>query len=121
MPSPRSGKLTFRHGAQVNGPGSQPTGTGNNGKLIHATFRVTFGLFGPVGEVAAGVQGVRILGWHRRVARPALVDRHDYHQVITELPRVAGGTRAADAMRLPLQDMLAERAASSRPRSAVST
>jgi 2-polyprenyl-6-methoxyphenol hydroxylase-like FAD-dependent oxidoreductase len=24
-----------------------------------------------------------------------LVDRHDYHQVITELPRVAGGTRAA--------------------------
>src|SRR5215468_491309 len=38
-----------------------------------------------------------------------LVDRHDYHQVITELPRVAGGTRAADAVRLPLQDMLAER------------
>ncbi|MGH8997375.1 MAG: hypothetical protein ACRDYB_15320, partial [Acidimicrobiales bacterium] len=24
-----------------------------------------------------------------------LVDRHDYHQVLTELPRVAGGTRAA--------------------------
>src|SRR5919109_2044499 len=23
-----------------------------------------------------------------------LVDRHDYHQAITELPRVAGGTRA---------------------------
>src|SRR5262249_52727822 len=39
----------------------------------------------------------------------ALVDRHDYHQVITELPRVAGGTRAADAVRIPLQDMLAER------------
>ena len=38
-----------------------------------------------------------------------LVDRHDYHQVITELPRVAGGTRAADAVRIPLQDMLAER------------
>ena len=38
----------------------------------------------------------------------ALVDRHDYHQVITELPRVAGGTRAADAVRIPLQDMLAE-------------
>ncbi len=36
-----------------------------------------------------------------------LVDRHDYHQVITELPRVAGGTRAADAVRIPLQDMLA--------------
>jgi NADH dehydrogenase len=38
-----------------------------------------------------------------------LVDRHDYHQVLTELPRVAGGTRAADAVRIPLQDMLDER------------
>src|SRR6516162_6081829 len=38
-----------------------------------------------------------------------LVDRHDYHQVLTELPRVAGGTRAADAVRIPLQDLLAER------------
>src|SRR6266571_7558604 len=38
-----------------------------------------------------------------------LVDRHDYHQVLTELPRVAGGTRAADAVRIPLQDMLARR------------
>jgi hypothetical protein len=24
-----------------------------------------------------------------------LVDRHDYHQALTEVPRVAGGTRAA--------------------------
>src|SRR6516225_12126588 len=39
-----------------------------------------------------------------------LVDRHDYHQALTELPRVAGGTRAADAVRIPLQDVLAERA-----------
>ena len=38
-----------------------------------------------------------------------LVDRHDYHQAITELPRVASGTRAADAVRIPLQDMLTER------------
>ena len=38
-----------------------------------------------------------------------LVDRHDYHQVITELPRVAGGTRAADAVRIPIQDVLATR------------
>ena len=38
-----------------------------------------------------------------------LVDKHDYHQAITELPRVAGGTRAADAVRIPLQDVLAER------------
>jgi NADH dehydrogenase len=38
-----------------------------------------------------------------------LIDRHDYHQALTELPRVAAGTRAADAVRIPLQDMLAER------------
>jgi NADH dehydrogenase len=38
-----------------------------------------------------------------------LLDRHDYHQAITELPRVAGGTRAAGAVRIPLQDMLAAR------------
>ena len=38
-----------------------------------------------------------------------LVDQHDYHQALTELPRVAGGTRAADAVRIPLQDVLAKR------------
>jgi NADH dehydrogenase len=38
-----------------------------------------------------------------------LADRHDYHQAITELPRVAAGTRGADAVRIPLQDMLAKR------------
>ena len=38
-----------------------------------------------------------------------LVDRHDYHQALTELPRVAAGTRAAGAVRIPLQDMLAKR------------
>ncbi len=37
-----------------------------------------------------------------------LIDRHDYHQVVTELPRVASGTRAADAVRIPLQDTLAK-------------
>ena len=42
------------------------------------------------------------------VVELTLVDRHDYHQVLTELPRVAGGTRAAGAVRIPLQDMLAE-------------
>jgi NADH dehydrogenase len=35
-----------------------------------------------------------------------LVDRHDFHQALTELPRVAGGTRAADAVRIPLQDIV---------------
>jgi NADH:quinone reductase (non-electrogenic) len=38
-----------------------------------------------------------------------LVDRHDYHHALTELPRVAAGTRAADAVRIPLQDVLAKR------------
>jgi NADH:ubiquinone reductase (H+-translocating) len=38
-----------------------------------------------------------------------LVDRHDYHLALTELPRVAGGTRAADAVRIPLQNVLADR------------
>jgi NADH:ubiquinone reductase (H+-translocating) len=42
-------------------------------------------------------------------AAPTLVDRHDYHQVLTELPRVAAGTRAADAVRIPLEDVLSER------------
>jgi NADH:ubiquinone reductase (H+-translocating) len=37
-----------------------------------------------------------------------LVDRYDYHQALTELPRVAAGTRAADAVRIPLQDVLAK-------------
>lgn len=36
-----------------------------------------------------------------------VIDRHDYHQIITELPRVAAGTRAADAVRIPVQDVLA--------------
>jgi NADH dehydrogenase len=38
-----------------------------------------------------------------------LVDRHDYHQTLTELPRVAGGTRAGDAVRIPIQDLLSAR------------
>jgi len=38
-----------------------------------------------------------------------LVDRHDYHQVLTELPRVAAGTRAVDAVRVPLDQVLARR------------
>lgn len=35
-----------------------------------------------------------------------LVDRHDYHQVVTELPRVAGAGRSADAVRIPLDEVL---------------
>ena len=43
------------------------------------------------------------------LAELTLVDRHDYHQALTELPRVAAGTRAAGAVRIPLQDTLATR------------
>lgn len=38
-----------------------------------------------------------------------LVDRYDYHQVLTELPRVAGGARPADDVRVPLRDVLDRR------------
>jgi NADH:ubiquinone reductase (H+-translocating) len=38
-----------------------------------------------------------------------LVDQHDYHQVLTELPRVAAGTRAAADVRLSLPDILESR------------
>jgi len=42
-------------------------------------------------------------------ARITLVDRYDYHQVLTELPRVAAGTRAVDAVRVPLDQVLTRR------------
>jgi NADH:quinone reductase (non-electrogenic) len=70
---------------------------------------------GPIVVAGAGYAGLHValrltarLRNHPEVEL-TLVDRHDYHQVITELPRVAAGTRAADAVRIPLQDMLAER------------
>jgi NADH dehydrogenase len=70
---------------------------------------------GPIVVAGAGYAGLhvalRLTAMLRDdpVVELILVDRHDYHQVITELPRVAGGTRAADAVRIPLQDMLATR------------
>jgi hypothetical protein len=38
-----------------------------------------------------------------------LVDRHDYHQTLTELPQVGAGTHAADAVRIPPQRVMRER------------
>ncbi|HEX8833484.1 MAG TPA: NAD(P)/FAD-dependent oxidoreductase [Abditibacteriaceae bacterium] len=38
-----------------------------------------------------------------------LVDKYDYHQLLTELPRVAAGTRPADEVRVPLEKVLDER------------
>lgn len=38
-----------------------------------------------------------------------LVDKYDYHQVLTELPRVAAGTRPAHDVRVPLAEVLDRR------------
>jgi NADH:ubiquinone reductase (H+-translocating) len=70
---------------------------------------------GPIVIAGAGYAGLhvalRLTAKLRNnpIVELTLVDRHDYHQVITELPRVASGTRAADAVRIPLQNMLATR------------
>jgi NADH:ubiquinone reductase (H+-translocating) len=70
---------------------------------------------GPIVVAGAGYAGLhvalRLAARLRNVptVELTLVDRHDYHQVITELPRVAGGTRAADAVRIPIQEVLATR------------
>src|ERR1700758_2845912 len=75
----------------------------------------TSGNSGPIVVAGAGYAGLHValrLTARLRtkpVVELTLVDRHDYHQVITELPRVAGGTRAAGAVRIPLQEVLAER------------
>lgn len=42
-------------------------------------------------------------------AELTLVDQHDYHQVVTEFPRVAGGTRDAGEVRIPLDRVLGSR------------
>jgi NADH:ubiquinone reductase (H+-translocating) len=74
----------------------------------------TAGGSGPIVVAGAGYAGLHValrltakLHNHPEMEL-TLVDLHDYHQVITELPRVAGGTRAAEAVRIPLQDMLAK-------------
>ena len=75
----------------------------------------TAGSSGPIVIAGAGYAGLHVALRltaklrSRSEVELTLVDRHDYHQAITELPRVAGGTRAADAVRIPLQDVLAER------------
>lgn len=49
------------------------------------------------------------LGTNGRNVGLTLVDQHEYHQVLTELPRVAGGARAADEVRVPLREVLDRR------------
>jgi NADH:ubiquinone reductase (H+-translocating) len=75
----------------------------------------TAGSSGPIVIAGAGYAGLHVALRltaklrNNTTTELILVDRHDYHQVLTELPRVAGGTRAADAVRIPLQDVLAKR------------
>ncbi len=75
----------------------------------------TAGSSGPIVIAGAGYAGLHValrLTAKLRgnpVVELTLIDQHDYHQALTELPRVAGGTRAADAVRIPLQDILATR------------
>src|SRR6476469_5916355 len=75
----------------------------------------TAGSSGPIVIASAGYAGLHVALRltaklrSRSEIELTLVDRHDYHQAITELPRVAAGTRAADAVRIPLQQVLATR------------
>ena len=75
----------------------------------------TAGSSGPVVVAGAGYAGLHVALRltaklrHNPAVELILVDRHDYHLALTELPRVAGGTRAADAVQIPIQEMLAKR------------
>lgn len=54
---------------------------------------------------------LRLGSWldrHREI-EAILVDQHDYHQVLTELPRVAAGTRSARSVRVGLDTVLSSR------------
>src|SRR4249919_1707127 len=86
-----------------------------NTEAENAVNASTAGSSGQIVVAGAGYAGLHVtlrltakLRNHPEVEL-TLVDRHDYHQAITELPRVASGTRAADAVRIPLQEMLATR------------
>ena len=72
----------------------------------------------------AGLHAImRLASWlgenHKNVGL-TLVDKHDYHQVLTELPRVAGGARSADEVRLPLRELSTGASTSCRRRSKAS-
>src|SRR5206468_694589 len=50
-------------------------------------------------------------GWlkHHPEVEMTLVDRHDYHQLTVELPRVATGTRDASRVQVELDDVVSDR------------
>jgi NADH:ubiquinone reductase (H+-translocating) len=60
----------------------------------------------------AGYAGLRVaqrvqswIGSHPNL-RATLIDHHDYHQLLTELPRVASGSRDDGAVRIPVGEVL---------------
>ena len=81
--------------------------------MENAVKASTAGSGGPIVVAGGGYAGLHVCLRLAAKLNPTmeltLIDRHDYHQALTELPRVAGGTRAADAVRIPLQDLLAKR------------
>ena len=65
----------------------------------------------------AGYAGLRAtlrlaakLGDTHRDVKLTLIDKNDYHQVLTELPRVAGGQHPPSTVRIPLRRVLNKRA-----------
>jgi len=65
----------------------------------------------------AGYAGLRAtlrlaakLGDKHRDVKLTLIDKYDYHQVLTELPRVAGGQHPPSTVRIPLRRVLNKRA-----------
>ncbi len=75
--------------------------------MSQAPFRVLI-----AGAGYAGLHAALRLSEADGAAAPSeivVLDQHPYHQVITELPRVAGGTRAAAAVRLPTERVLGPR------------
>lgn len=51
---------------------------------------------------------LRLASWLEKneTVQLSLVDRHDYHQIMTELPRVVGGSRSGENVRIPLAKVL---------------
>lgn len=54
---------------------------------------------------------LRLAAWldQRPTVSLTLIDKYDYHQILTEIPRVAAGVRAARDVRVPLEQVLSER------------
>ncbi len=97
-----------RHSCRLPGKGTIGMEDAVNGSAARS--------IGPIVVAGAGYAGLHVAlrltakEHNDPVVELTVVDRHDYHQVITELPSVAGGTRSPDAVRIPLDDTLSKRA-----------